>query len=206
MQPPQKDLHHDGVAALSSPMVLAPPNTASVNGTERSPRTVVPAIMDIEASGFGRNSYPIEVGYVLADGSSFCTLIRPQHHWTHWDPDAERVHQIRREVLLQHGRSVTEVADLLNEQLRGHTLYSDGWAHDYAWLATLFEEAGRHPSFKLDTLRKLLPEQETHAWDEAKREVGESMSLPRHRASTDARVLQLTWLRLMGDQPDHAVA
>jgi hypothetical protein len=204
MPTPQKDLH-DGMAALSSTMVLATTPT-SANGTERSRRTVVPAIMDIEASGFGRHSYPIEVGYVLADGSSFCTLIRPQPHWTHWDPEAERVHQIRRELLLQHGRSVTEVADLLNEQLRGHTLFSDGWAHDYAWLATLFEEAGRHPSFKLDTLHKLLPEQEARAWDEAKREVGESMSLPRHRASTDARVLQLTWLRLMGSRPDHAVA
>lgn len=156
----------------------------------------VPAIMDIEASGFGRNSYPIEVGYVLADGSSFCTLIQPLPHWTHWDPAAERVHRIGRDVLQLHGRGVVEVADLLNKQLRGCTLFSDGWAHDYAWLGALFEEAGRQPSFRLDSLRKLLSESDTMAWDAVKQQVGEEMSLPRHRASTDARLLQQTWLRL----------
>lgn len=42
-----------------------------------------PAVLDVEASGFGRYSYPIEVGYALPDGRVFCTLIRPEPHWTH---------------------------------------------------------------------------------------------------------------------------
>ena len=58
------------------------------------PCAETPSIMDIEASGFGRSSYPIEVGYVLGDGSSFCTLIRPLPSWTHWDASAESVHHI----------------------------------------------------------------------------------------------------------------
>jgi hypothetical protein len=162
------------------------------------PNVQVPAILDLEASGFGRASYPIEVGYVLADGSSFCTLIKPAAHWTHWDPAAEEVHHIRREHLERHGRSVHEVARLLNERLGGLTVYSDGWANDYPWLAALYEEADRTPTFRLDSLRRLLSENEARDWHETKQRVGTEMRLPRHRASTDARVLQMTLQRLRG--------
>ena len=47
------------------------------------PRISTPFIMDIEASGFGPDSYPIEVGLALGDGSRFCSLIVPAEHWTH---------------------------------------------------------------------------------------------------------------------------
>ena len=97
-------------------------------------------VIDIEASGFGRRSYPIEVGYVLPDGRTRCTLIRPPEHWTHWDQDAERVHHISRETLMRHGRTTGEVARMLNADLQGLTVYCDGWGHDYPWLAALFDE------------------------------------------------------------------
>ena len=106
-------------------------------------------VIDIEASGFGARSYPIEVGYVRPDGRAFCTLVRPRRHWTHWDAAAERVHGIARETLLRHGREVDEVAQRLNDDLAGLTVYCDGWAHDYPWLAALYEEAGLGPSFRL---------------------------------------------------------
>jgi hypothetical protein len=35
-------------------------------------------VIDVEASGFGRGSYPIEVGFVLPDGEAVCTLVRPR--------------------------------------------------------------------------------------------------------------------------------
>ncbi|MFO1249856.1 MAG: hypothetical protein U1E77_01625 [Inhella sp.] len=38
----------------------------------------LPAFIDIEASGFGRGSYPIEVGFVDRDGQLFCTLVQPR--------------------------------------------------------------------------------------------------------------------------------
>ena len=38
---------------------------------------MAPIIIDIEASGFGRGSYPIEVGLVLPDGTPHCFLIAP---------------------------------------------------------------------------------------------------------------------------------
>ncbi|MGY4829870.1 3'-5' exonuclease [Sphaerotilaceae bacterium SBD11-9] len=159
-----------------------------------------PAFLDLEASGFGRASYPIEVGCVLPDGSSFCSLIRPAPGWTHWDPAAEKVHHIPRETLQQHGREVHEVARTLNERLRGQTVYSDGWAHDYPWLATLYEEAEMVPSFKLDSLRTLLSEGEARAWQSTKQLVSRAMPGQRHRASADARLLQSTLMRLRHGQ------
>ena len=155
-----------------------------------------PTILDIEASGFGAGSYPIEVGFVLPNGDSYCSLIRPAPHWSHWDPAAQRVHQIGRDALLHHGRSVDEVARELNERLRGRTVYSDGWAHDYVWLATLFDEAKRLPAFRLETLRALLSEDEAGRWRETKRQVGNEFPIQRHRASADARLLQMTFRRL----------
>ena len=155
-----------------------------------------PAVMDIEASGFGRDSYPVEIGFVLPDGTSYCTLIRPAPHWTHWDPEAEKVHKIALNTVVQHGREVGEVAHQLNERLRGRTLYCDGWAHDYVWLNVLYDAAGLTPSFRLENLRKLLSEQEAAFWTIVKGQITTEMRLPRHRASSDAKVLQRTLVRL----------
>ena len=59
----------------------------------------LPTLLDIEASGFGRGSYPIEVGLARADGSVCAFLIQPQNEWTHWDPKAELLHGISRSRL-----------------------------------------------------------------------------------------------------------
>jgi hypothetical protein len=155
-----------------------------------------PAILDIEASGFGLGSYPIEVGYVLPDGSLWCSLIQPESDWQHWDPNAEAVHHISREQLQQHGRGARDVAEQLNAQLRGMTVYSDAWAHDYTWLNRLYEVAQKSPSFKLDNLRTLLSDEDAARWHEVKRSVALAMSAPRHRASADARLLQQTLMTL----------
>jgi len=44
----------------------------------------LPCIIDLEASGLGKQSYPIEVGYILDDGKSFCSLILPADGWDRW--------------------------------------------------------------------------------------------------------------------------
>jgi hypothetical protein len=160
------------------------------------PADTAPAVLDIEASGFGRDSYPVEVGFVLADGQTYCSLIRPAPTWTHWDPQAERVHHITQETVMRHGREVTEVAAQLNERLRGLTLYCDGWAHDFTWLSVLFEAAGMTPTFKLDNLRALLTDREAAFWNVVKKQITTEMRLQRHRASSDAKILQRTLMRL----------
>jgi hypothetical protein len=162
---------------------------------------VAPAVMDIEASGFGQDSYPIEIGFVLPDGQTFCSLIRPAPGWTHWDAAAERLHHISQETLRVRGRDARELALLLNDRLHGLTLYCDGWAHDYAWLNVLFEAAGVTPSFRLDNLRALLTEREAAFWGIVKTQVTSEMRLQRHRASSDAKILQRTLIRLRAPLP-----
>jgi hypothetical protein len=156
----------------------------------------LPAIMDIEASGFGRGSYPIEVGLALPDGTTYCSLIRPAPHWTHWDAGAERLHQITPKVLSEFGKPVLEVATCLNERLRQQTVYTDGWANDYSWLGLLFDEVEMTPAFRLENLRRILSEDEVALWHAAKDAELAATPQQRHRASTDARVIQQTLARL----------
>jgi len=169
----------------------------------------LPCVLDIEASGFGRGSYPIEIGFVLPDGTAYCTLILPDETWTHWDGDAERMHGISRSLLQRHGRSAHEVALELNHRLAGRTVYCDNWAHDYAWLARLFESADTSPAFKLRHLRELMSEIGAEHFDETREIVARNLQLRRHRASSDARVLQLSVAKMWksgaaGRQQPHA--
>nr|WP_315490704.1 hypothetical protein [uncultured Rhodoferax sp.] len=156
----------------------------------------VPTVLDVEASGFGRNSYPIEIGFVLPNGHTFCTLVRPEAHWTHWDAQAEATHHISRALILSRGVPVPEVARTINAKLAGQTVYSDGWVNDYSWIGALFDAADMSPAFKLENLRVLLDEHEADQWHTVKAEVTRERGVQRHRASADARLLQLTLLRL----------
>lgn len=149
-----------------------------------------PCVLDIEASGFGPGSYPIELGWVLPDGRARCTLVRPAPHWTHWDPAAAALHGISQRKLQSHGRAPQEVARMLNEDLAGRTVYCDGWAHDYPWLGALFEAAEQVPHFRLETVNRMLDEAQLCALADARVLALQQLGLQRHRASNDARALQ----------------
>lgn len=150
----------------------------------------VPAVMDIEASGFGSGSYPIEIGYTLGDGRSYCSLIQPLEHWTHWDDEACQLHGITRDTLIRHGRPAIEVATILNETLSGLTIYSDGWSQDQSWLLTLYDSVGIWPTFKLETIRKIISEEQVVFWHQAHNQAQDELQIRRHRASSDARLIQ----------------
>jgi len=154
----------------------------------------LPVIIDIEASGFGRGSYPIEIGYFMPDGQSFCTLIRPDAGWSHWDSSAEAVHGISRNVLAAHGKPLIDVCLALNRQLRGQRIYCDAWAYDYVWLSVMYEAADLVPSFELKDLRDLLSDCEKSLWHATRAAVEIRLALRRHRASGDARILFETLL------------
>lgn len=157
---------------------------------------LAPTVLDVEASGFGRNSYPIEIGFVLPNGHAYCTLIRPEASWTHWDAQAEATHHIPRALILERGVPALQVAHTINAQLAGQTVYSDGWANDFSWVGALFDAADMSPAFKLENLRALLDEQEADLWHTVKAQISSERGVQRHRASADARLLQLTVLRL----------
>lgn len=156
--------------------------------------TDLPVIVDIEASGFGRGSYPIEIGYYTPGGQTYCTLIRPEPDWTHWDASAESVHGITREILLDKGRSAVDICQHLNFEFRGQTLYCDGWAYDYVWLSRLYDAVDMIPSFHLKDLRELLHDCEQKLWHTTHAKVELRMQLRRHRASSDARLIYETLL------------
>jgi hypothetical protein len=166
--------------------------------TTESVVDAAPTVIDFEASGFGRGSYPIEVGFVLPDGSGDCMLIRPLDAWQHWDPAAEALHHITRDLLTRYGQPVADVVERLERQLHGRTVYSDGWGNDYSWLSALYDAVGRTPGFHLDSLQKLLTPTELDRWDEARAAIAEGAPSERHRASADARLLQSTVMRLTG--------
>ncbi len=160
---------------------------------------LVPIIIDVEASGFGRGSYPIEVGFVMPDGSTQCCLIKPELSWTHWDESSEALHGISRGVLAEHGKPIEEVALWLNEHLRGLTVYSDAWGNDLSWLGALFEYAEVPQLFHLEALNTLLSEHQMDIWAETRNSVVSILNVKRHRASNDAKIIQQTYLAALPD-------
>jgi hypothetical protein len=107
-----------------------------------------------------------------------------------------RLHGIGRTLLSSHGRPAAWVAEQLNLRLQGQTVYCDGWAQDYPWLARLFDAAERSPAFRLEDLRKLLSEEQALHWHELVTQVRDELSIGRHRASSDAKVLQIALARM----------
>ena len=156
-------------------------------------RRKTPIIIDVEASGFGTGSYPIEVGVALDDDTKFCSLIHPAPQWEHWDDAAEKVHRIARELLQTHGRPVREVAARLNSLLEGKTLYTDAWVVDKPWLTALFYEAGMNMKFSVSPLELILSEAQMARWHETKDRILAGIEHQRHRASFDAWIIQETW-------------
>ena len=155
----------------------------------------MPPIIDIEASGFGLGSYPIEIGVIDKQQKPFCCLVRPQPGWQHWSEEGQAIHGIRRETLFDHGVDVTKIANQLNDMFRGQTVYSDAWGHDFSWLNLLFHAANIPRKFKLDSIVSLLSQAQLDSWNKTKLEVQIELDQGRHRASIDAKIIQLTYLK-----------
>ena len=154
-----------------------------------------PTIIDIEASGFGSYSYPIEIGAIKSNGERYCALIQPCADWLHWSPQAQAVHGISRELLQERGKPVRQVCTELNRFLGAITAYSDAWTHDSPWLNRLFYAARIQPLFHLSPIEMIASEAQLLLWDQTKRQLTKELGLRRHRASLDAHLIQQTYLR-----------
>jgi hypothetical protein len=168
-------------------------NSRMLSGRREIVMTDVPAILDVEASGFGKGSYPIEIGFVTATGQTWCSLIYPEDDWLHWDEHAAKIHNIPRHLLHERGNSARYVANQLNLLLQDACVYSDGWAQDYVWLARLYDAAGLVQQFRLEDLRRRLSPVQESQWKSARKIVEDTLHIERHRASSDALILQMTW-------------
>ncbi len=158
--------------------------------------TVLPVFIDIEASGFGHDSYPIEIGVAFSDGSQYSSLIKPAPHWQYWDPHAESIHGIDRQQLLRDGASASVVAKELNELLAGQTAYSDGWVVDKPWLDQLFRASSQDPKFWLSPVELILSEAQMVSWQATREALLPTFTGRLHRAGSDARLNQMTWQTL----------
>ncbi len=154
-----------------------------------------PSIIDIESSGFGPDSYPIEIGVALSRGQRYSTLVQPVESWDYWDPKAESIHGLSRENLQNYGKPIRQIAEELNALLGTETVYSDGWVVDAPWVDKLFYFAFLARSFRVSPLENVLTEEQMAIWHTTKDEIVSANQIRRHRASTDAMLIQETYVR-----------
>ena len=158
---------------------------------------ITPAFIDFEASSLNLiESYPIEVGVCLPDGSLHSWLIRPHVLWKDWSQSAENIHGLSRCKLEREGVSAGEVARQLNDLLPEH-IFCDAWTFDSFWLHRLFRAAGETPLFHLESISALLNPAQVQQWAGARQQVIAELGLPVHRAANDALILHKTWQRVI---------
>jgi len=157
----------------------------------------LPIVIDIEASGFGSAGYPIEIGFIDEQRKAHCFLVDPQPGWIYWDSEAEALHGISRQNLLDHGKSAVDIAHYMNNTLRGKKVYTDAWSFDMSWLGNMFDAVDREQMFRLKPLQELLSEGQREKWSETRDQVVRENCLKRHRASSDAWIIQETYTRIV---------
>jgi hypothetical protein len=158
-----------------------------------------PPVIVIESAGTGADAYPIEVGFVMPHRATMCTLIRPLPEWAAWDASEESRHGISRAVLVDHGRDVVAVVDLLDKHLAGQLVYSDDRLTAFSLLRTLYIAAGRLPTFQLASVHCLLERSDEAVWNAKKAHVTERIGARRWRASNEALILQMTACELRAE-------
>ncbi|MED5326260.1 MAG: exonuclease domain-containing protein, partial [Pseudomonadota bacterium] len=158
-------------------------------------KNTLPTIIDIEASGFGAASYPIEIGIVRYDGAKWCKLLRPFDSWVHWDRKAESLHGITQQMLQTRGEDPRKVCIELNHLLGNTVVYSDGWVVDNPWLIKLYAAAQIEMSFTCRALEYILSEAQMNQWHDVKNRLARQLDVKRHRASSDALVIQQTYAK-----------
>ena len=150
-------------------------------------------VIDCEASGFGKDSYPIEVGFVCSDGKVVSDLIRPESNWTHWNECSAKVHNIPRKQLFEEGIFADELAQKLNVELNGLIVYSDAPEYEQFWLSRLYEAASINISFDIEHLFHIFIQHQHKYFYDYKKELRTEVIA--HRAGNDAFVLQQAFIR-----------
>lgn len=150
--------------------------------------------IDLEASGLGSKSWPVEVGWAFENGETASVLIRPHDSWTDdsWDERAEALHGLTRPQLEHEGVEPREACRMMNEAFAGLRVYSDAPDWDGFWLFRLFSAAGLRQSFTIldyaRLIRPLLGGRQNAVLERAAR-----LAPRRHRAADDARHLQVLY-------------
>lgn len=150
--------------------------------------------LDLEASGLGPKSWPIEVGWAFVGWSARSMLIKPTDDWplTAWEKTAEDLHKISVDELLTNGLPPLEVALVLNAALGEADVYSDAPDYDGFWLYRLYEAAGVRANFKLNDLNDLMSPLVKSSPKDLVRRASEREPHT-HRAAQDVRHMQVLY-------------
>lgn len=119
--------------------------------------------VDLEASGLGAESYPIEVAWKNDEtGEQDSFLIDPDtaDGWHYWDDYAEEMHGIERKELNAKGLDIISACKRLNKKLKDKTLISDAVEFDLFWMTRLFDATGITPAFTMAGLNQILSKEQ----------------------------------------------
>ena len=146
------------------------------------------AFIDLEASGLGPKSWPIEVGWCFPQGLASSFLVRPDDSWprSEWDDRAEALHGISIGEIEDKGVPIKALCEKLNSVLAGKIVYSDAPDWDGFWLYRMFDAAHLRQRFTLfdfgDLLRRIAGD---GLWEISER--ANRLHPHSHRASDDVR-------------------
>ena len=146
-------------------------------------------VIDFEASGLSKKSYPIEVG-VTNGVEHYTALIKPLSHWTYWETEAETIHNITLDDVMKNGDDSLTVINKLNDILKNAKIYCDNIQWDGFWLNVLFSDNGVSPTFEILDIQDILKTGRQWRLFESKiNELEESNIYRKHRALDDAKVI-----------------
>ena len=110
-------------------------------------------ILDFEASGLSESSFPIQVAYNIGyDIKSFYINPESVDGWDYWDEEAEKVHGLSREFLLNNGMQASEVVKIMKGDLDGMVVYSDAPDFESMWCEALFYSQGLELNFNFKNI------------------------------------------------------
>lgn len=160
------------------------------------------AFLDIEASGFGPGSWPVEIGWAFPfdrkrNGS---VLVRPIPAWTHWDMTSQsNCHGLSRDFLEKEGSLPAEALGHIEDALSGCTIYVQDPEYDRSWFRVLVEAAGRDSTIRLNDAGALFEARalrRRHNLSAIRRDVAARFPHS-HRAEADARQMAEIWRALV---------
>jgi len=97
-------------------------------------------IVDCEASGLHTESYPIQIAWLDLDSDAAGSFyICPHDTWTHWDYNAQDIHNLTQQFLRDVGLSVEQSATILGEMAKDTVILSDAPAFELFWLERLLD-------------------------------------------------------------------
>lgn len=155
-------------------------------------------IIDLEASGLSRNSFPIEVGIFLPtedENYSDSWLIKPAESWINerqWDFESEKIHNISLNHLKDNGLIGFDVCNKLNSLLNGTTIFSDAPDFDSMWINILFNEWKIERLFDIRGIYEADIKFRNVSYKEVrmlKEKIAKENNLTQHRASDDAFII-----------------